>query len=176
MGFWSWLRDVLAPPRPPPKLPPPRREPRSTAPPRDRSGYRPKDPVTFWRKSAAELKASRTIQTARGERVASKAEARIANVLAAIGMDYQYEPKMHGWWPDFYLPRHDLVIEYWGSDAPESPKRKAKIATYLRNGHNLIGLEPHDWRDLEETLLRRLYRYDKSVFERYRMSGQSRAR
>ena len=109
--------------------------------------------------------------SARGERVASKAERRIADLLDAIGVPYEHEPRLCGFRPDFYVPQWDLVIEYWGMDPPGSPRRRRKVAAYLHAGHKLVNLENEDWWSLEETLLRKLYRWDQGVYHRWRAAG-----
>lgn len=116
----------------------------------------------------AALQDGRTVPTRAGLAVRSPGERRVADLLDRLGIPYDYERPMHGWYPDFYLPRWDLIIEYWGSDPPGTPRRKAKVATYLRHGHNLIHLEKEDFPHLEDVLLRKLYRFDQGVYDRLR--------
>ena len=120
------------------------------------------------RKTWAQLEAERRVRTRSGRMVRSQGERRVADLLDELGIAYEYEPAMHGWRPDFYVPRWDLVIEYWGTDLPGTPKRAAKVATYLKHGHRLIHLERDDAPRLEEVLLRKLYRFDQTVYERAR--------
>ena len=110
----------------------------------------------------------RVLRTARGELVASKAEKRIADVLHAARLHYVYEPKIAGFRPDFVLPAWRLVIEYWGFDRPGSRRRRQKYAAYKRAGYDVVNLESEDWCNLEEILLKKLYRWDQGVFHRYR--------
>lgn len=112
--------------------------------------------------------AMRTEVSRRGERVASKAERRIADLLDAIGVEYQHEPRLAEYRPDFFVPRWNLVIEYWGVDPPGSPHRRQKVAAYKRAGHDLVNLETDDWPVLEDVLLRKLYRWDQDVYRRSR--------
>ena len=114
----------------------------------------------------AQLQAHRTVETGRGLMVRSSGERRVADLLDRLGIPYEYERPMHGYYPDFYVPQWDLVIEYWGMDPPGSPKRRAKVACYLRAGHKLIHLEPEDAPRLEDVLLRKLYRFDQGVYRR----------
>lgn len=109
----------------------------------------------------------REVPTLRGERVANRAEARIADFLHRHGYDYQYEPHICGFRPDFHLPAHNLIIEHWSrNDEDYLERRDVKIRAYLTSGYNLIGLDRDDWPRLEQELRRRLYRFDKSVYRR----------
>lgn len=73
-----------------------------------------------------EWHAGRSLQTLRGEMVRSPAEVRIANHLHKRAIPYEYEPMIQGFRPDFYLPEHGIVIEYWGMDERGSPHRRTK--------------------------------------------------
>lgn len=58
-------------------------------------------------------------QTIKGEFVRSKGEKRIADWLYSNNINYSYEPKLSRFVPDFFLPEHGIVIEYYGlRDAP----------------------------------------------------------
>lgn len=116
------------------------------------------------------LQSARTIRTRRGLLVRSHAERRVAELLDHLGIAYEYEPMMYGWYPDFYVPRWNLVIEYWGMDPPGSPKRRAKAATYRRHRHRRIDLEAEDSPRLEDVLLRKLYAFDQDVYRRARLA------
>lgn len=108
-----------------------------------------------------------TVRTERGEMVRSRAEARIANSLHRRGIDYRYEPEICGFRPDFYLPRWNLLIEYWGLDTPEyRERRRVKTAAYFAKGYKLISLEPAHYSVLEEELTRKLYYFDQDIYER----------
>jgi hypothetical protein len=122
------------------------------------------------RRQWASWQSGRTEVTLRGEVVASQAERRIGDCLHAAGVAYLYEPRIAGFRPDFYLPDLGLIVEYWGMDPPGSPHRQRKVAAYRREGYSHINLENSDWWTLEETLLRKLYRWDTDVFRRYRAS------
>lgn len=109
----------------------------------------------------------RKVPTLRGERVASRSEARIADFLHRMGYAYEYEPTICGFRPDFYLAEHNLIIEYWGrDDEAYRERRRVKTAAYRASGYHLIGLEASDWPNLEEELRRRLYRFDRTVYRR----------
>lgn len=57
--------------------------------------------------------------TLKGHRVRSKGEKRIADWLYSHNIKYKYEPKLSKFVPDFFLPEHGVIIEYYGlADAP----------------------------------------------------------
>lgn len=104
----------------------------------------------------------RTVPTMRGERVASIAERRIADFLHREGYDYEYEARILGFRPDFHLPDHNLLIEYWGLETEEYLlRRERKTRAYLAAGYHLIDLEPEDWERLESRLRRKLKRFHR---------------
>lgn len=104
-----------------------------------------------------EWHAGRSLQTRGGEMVRSPAEVRIANHLYKRGIPYEYEPMIQGFRPDFYLPEHGIVIEYWGMDERGSPHRRTKTRAYLSNGYALVSLEPGKDVPLERDLDRQLW-------------------
>lgn len=116
---------------------------------------------TSWtggRMTDREFEAGRTLLTEGGERVRSRAEVRIANALRRRGMRYQYEPRICGFRPDFLLPDHGIIIEYWGLDEPAyNQQRRRKTAAYLREGYKLVSLGPGKDVSLERDLDRQLY-------------------
>ncbi|OLS20196.1 MAG: hypothetical protein HeimC2_38200 [Candidatus Heimdallarchaeota archaeon LC_2] len=57
--------------------------------------------------------------TLKGHNVRSKGERTIADWLYSNKIKYLYEPKLSRFIPDFFLPEHGMVIEYYGlRDAP----------------------------------------------------------
>lgn len=90
--------------------------------------------------------------------VQSQGERRIADWLSAHGIDYRYDDKfqiIQGFAvrPDFYLPRYDVYIEYWGLDTTDYKigmllKRKL----YQQEGKKLISLYPADLPHLDTKL------------------------
>ena len=110
--------------------------------------------------------------TKRGETVKSKAEKLIADYFYDKGIEYKYEPTVeaHVWWvfneklgtPDFYLPNHDVYVEYWGLvDIVPGYYRKVmrqKMYRYRKHGIRFISLYPEDLRNLDQIFPRRLAR------------------
>ena len=75
-------------------------------------------------------------------------ERRIAEWLAAHGIAYRYDNRFriikgYAIRPDFYLPEHDLYIEYWGMDTLDYQigmlEKKKLTATPARS---IVMLEP----------------------------------
>ncbi|MCE7734464.1 MAG: hypothetical protein GPJ54_06275 [Candidatus Heimdallarchaeota archaeon] len=52
--------------------------------------------------------------TLKGHMVRSKGEKRIADWLYSHKIKYKYEPKLSKFVPDFFLPEHGVLIEYYG--------------------------------------------------------------
>lgn len=102
--------------------------------------------------------------TRSGVKVRSRAEQRIANYFDSIGLRYQYEKELLAGallkesisQPDFYLPDHDVYVEYWGlldiKDADEREKYSRsmdyKLARYRELGIKLISLYPDDLKNI----------------------------
>jgi very-short-patch-repair endonuclease len=115
-------------------------------------------PRASGRMTTQEFEAGRTLLTEGGERVRSQAEVRIANALRRRGMRYVYEPRICGFRPDFFLPDHRIIIEYWGLDEPAyNQRRRTKTAAYLREGYKLVSLGPNKGISVERDLDRQLY-------------------
>jgi hypothetical protein len=97
------------------------------------------------------LTADRTVVQSRGER-------QIADWLAAHGLPYRYDDKfqiIQGFAvrPDFYLPRHDVYIEFWGLDTTDYKiGMLLKQKLYQQEGKRLISLYPVDLPHLDCTL------------------------
>lgn len=96
----------------------------------------------------------RSVPTARGDVVRSRAEARVADHLHGRGFRYEYEPMVCGFRPDFFLPDYGIVIEYW---SPLSKNRRVKTAAYLREGYGLVSLEDGKGVSVERDIDRQLY-------------------
>ncbi len=108
------------------------------------------------------------VKTEKGEKVKSLAEKKIADYLYENGISYQYEKTMTTFpligkkisTPDFYLPGHDVWIEYWGlAEAKDRIKREEyqksmqwKMSEYKKHGVRLISLYPNDLWDLDEAM------------------------
>lgn len=103
-------------------------------------------------------------KTKQGFDVASKAERAIADLLAGWSIECFYDnkvPEMSGYRYDFYLPQHDIYIEYWGleGDLQYDRRRSEKKRLYNRLGLRLIELVPADETDLEGRLRQELRRF-----------------
>jgi len=110
--------------------------------------------------------------TLRGEKVRSRAEQRIANKLYRLGYQYEYERRMYGLLPDFYLPELDLVVEYWGLNSDDYLKNKRKkLAIYYRHHQKVVSLNPDRWADIERALVQSLWHYDKTINSRAKRVG-----
>lgn len=93
-----------------------------------------------------------------GVYVRSVSELCIANWLYANRIPFEYERTVS--FPltkesahcDFYLPEHDVYIEFWGmSNDPSYEKYKRwKEDNYLRNKIRLISLYPYDLKNLRD--------------------------
>ncbi len=114
--------------------------------------------------SAPLTEAELRYKTVQGFLVRSKAEREIANLLDRFGVECHYErpiPHGRGFLCDFFLPQHDVYIEYWGlqGQAAYDTTRKAKTRVYSENGLRLLELEPADERDLESRLTQELRQF-----------------
>lgn len=108
--------------------------------------------------SSEEWRAGRQLLTRRGELVRSRAEVRIANHLHARAIDYEYEPRICGFRPDFFLPASGIVIEFWGMDEPAyQDRRRRKTQAYRSAGYGLVSLEYGKDVAVERDLDRQLY-------------------
>lgn len=100
-----------------------------------------------------------------GHWVRSQGETIIDNWLYQNGHIHAYEHRIQRGQvfkkSDFYLPSHDLVIEYWGlsgNDKYEASKRD-KINFYKTNGVNFLELFPQDIYMISEVLKSKLSIY-----------------
>jgi hypothetical protein len=97
------------------------------------------------------LTADRTVVQSSGER-------RIADWLAAHELDYRYDDKFqiiqgYAVRPDFYLPRFDVYIEYWGLDTTDYKiGMLLKQKLYQQEGRKLISVYPKDLPALDSKL------------------------
>lgn len=101
----------------------------------------------------------KTIQAADGTLVQSDGERRIAEWLAARRIAYRYDNRFrivkgYAIRPDFYLPEHDVYIEYWGMegnlDYQIGMLEKRKL--YQQAGKRLVSLHPADKDRLDDAL------------------------
>jgi transposase-like protein len=97
------------------------------------------------------LAADRTVVQSAGER-------RIADWLSARGIGYRYDDKFqiiqgYAIRPDFYLPRFDVYIEYWGLDTTDYKiGMLLKQKLYQQEGKKLVSLYPADLPHLDTKL------------------------
>jgi hypothetical protein len=102
------------------------------------------------------LTADRTVVQSRGER-------QIADWIAAHSITYRYDDKFqiiqgYAIRPDFYLPRYDVYIEYWGLDTTDYKiGMLLKQKLYQQEGKKLISLYPADLPVLDKKLAAELH-------------------
>ena len=82
----------------------------------------------------------------------SEGERRIASVLDQYGIPFVYEPSLHIsaqnqprlYRPDFYLPTHNLYVEYFGrvGNHDYDQRTTQKLAAYEANNLNVLPLFP----------------------------------
>ena len=100
----------------------------------------------------------KTILTSDRTVVQSQGERQISDWLCAHGLDYRYDDKfqiIQGFAvrPDFYLPRYDVYIEYWGMDTTDYKiGMLLKQKLYQQEGKRLISLYPDDLPRLDTKL------------------------
>jgi hypothetical protein len=111
-------------------------------------------------------------RTKLGIEVRSGAERQIADYFQSIGMRYEYERELEArFWifrkkiscPDFYLPDHDVYVEYWGMLGVENRHERAKyersmkykMARYHQLGVKFISLYPRDLAHLDRAFRER---------------------
>ncbi len=104
----------------------------------------------------------KNIRTLDGTLVQSDGERRIADWLTAHNVAYRYDGRLRiieGFQvrPDFYLPEHDVYIEYWGMDTPRyMAGMYVKQDLYMHAGKKLISLYPKDKPRLDQVLMDKL--------------------
>jgi hypothetical protein len=156
LAAYGLVRSVR-PKRPPRRHDPPRRDP-----PRANTTYVPMQAADArWVPGGMgrdAWRAGRAFQTDAGDLVRSPPEVRIATELRRRGLRYEYEPLICGYRPDFFLPEHGVIIEYWGLDEKDyNQRRRRKTARYLSAGYKLVSLEPGKGISVEEDLRRQLH-------------------
>ncbi len=87
----------------------------------------------------------------------SNGERAIAEVLTKYNVDFVYEhpllikeqkendgEKLRIWYPDFWLPRYSIVIEFWGREGDPSydKGKKAKLSAYRKLNIDCISVKP----------------------------------
>ena len=108
-----------------------------------------------------------TLRTIDGHLVRSRAELLIDNWLYTSSIVHAYEkqvPVKEDLFCDFYLPKGDVYIEYWGLDNEKYQKRKRiKKQIYSKYNLNLIELTDNHIKYLDDCLSKFLLKYDISV-------------
>lgn len=105
-------------------------------------------------------------ETNRGETVRSRAEKQVADVLHAKEIDYVYEQtitlgrKKYKIKYDFFLPKDDIYIEYWGLEGAGGDtgqkyieRKEEKIGLYNKYSLKLLSLYPEDLENLEDAIM-----------------------
>jgi len=108
-----------------------------------------------------------------GKKYKSNGEKAIAKLLNQYGISFNYEPdiylkekdKRYIWHPDFYLPKYQTIIEYFGmrgyDNYDNGTKRKKKL--YYQNHYNLIPVYPETLKkDYQTYILKSLHNYQKN--------------
>jgi hypothetical protein len=111
--------------------------------------------------------------TLTGQHVRSKGERIIADYFTRHGIRYYYEATAttNDWVifkakisrPDFYLPQHNLFVEYWGLvDSPDPGTRdnyirtmRWKMAQYRKNNIRFISIYPSNLNNLDYNFRRK---------------------
>ncbi|HEA46957.1 MAG TPA: hypothetical protein ENH97_00915 [bacterium] len=97
-----------------------------------------------------EVDQKKILSTKKGEKVQSHGEVRIADWLFEHNIEYEYDQEKEIASeiirPDFYLPRENVVIEYWGimKDPNYKRHREDKEKLYRMEGMTLISIETKD--------------------------------
>ena len=100
-----------------------------------------------------EVTSQKTQKTEDGTLVQTNGEKIIADFLYEHGIDYVYDEskffhtsrsingkKEHRLRPDFFLPKFNIYIEYWGWEAIYGEHMNYKIAVYNESGNRLISI------------------------------------
>ncbi len=116
-------------------------------------------------------------RTLRGDKVRSNPEKMIADLLFTHDIPYKYEKTAYtrGLFgtlffskkigrPDFYLPTHNLYIEYWGLVDHDNPRKRAeyirsmkwKMAMYYKNKIRFVSIYPRNLQNLQWILFAKI--------------------
>jgi hypothetical protein len=103
-------------------------------------------------------------RTQDGHYVRSKSEVIIDNWLYVSKIVHAYEKKVpnidESILCDFYIPKGNVYIEYWGlDDGPYLIKKKWKLDIYQKNKINLIELTENDVSNLDDILAAKLRQF-----------------
>jgi len=106
----------------------------------------------------------RTFTAEDGHNVRSKAECMIDDWLYRHDLIHAYEQRLPiepDFISDFYVPKADCYIEYWGLEDYEQyrSRKEKKVNIYQKHGLKLIGLNDKDVQKLRYVLPKELLRY-----------------
>lgn len=104
----------------------------------------------------------KNIRAKDGTWVQSEGERLICEALESENIRYRYDERFrildgYAIRPDFYLPEHDVYIEYWGMDTTDykiGMMKKQKL--YQQQGKRLVSLYPEDKMRIKENLMHKL--------------------
>lgn len=99
-----------------------------------------------------------------GHYVRSKAETLLDNWLYHSGIVHAYERKIpigEEMYSDFYLPKGNVYIEYWGNNEDNRylTRKKQKIALYKKYNLSLIEIDDKDISNLDDILPQKILRF-----------------
>jgi len=64
---------------------------------------------------------------------------------------------------DFYLPKGDVYIEFWGKDTDKyNMRRERKLQLYKDNNYKVISIEPDEIKIIGDILQRKIFDYIKT--------------
>ncbi|MFC1802448.1 hypothetical protein ACFL0D_00610 [Thermoproteota archaeon] len=99
------------------------------------------------------------VTTLENVNVKSYSEKKLADYFTRNNIKYIYEPGMRYLHadPDFYLPEHDIYVEFWGLLDAKDPvtaynyekKMKRKMAIYHKNNIKFISIYPRNLENLD---------------------------
>ncbi len=106
-------------------------------------------------------------------RVRSRKEREIAEALRELGIEYEYEKPLRvgdkAFRPDFFLPRYNVYIEYWGlagSDPQYTAVMKAKQKFYSEHKVRVINIYPRHTKDFKSYLRKSIESLERQSKER----------
>lgn len=108
-------------------------------------------------------------RTADGHQVRSRAEVMIDDWLYRNEIIHAYERKLpirENLYSDFYLPKGNVYIEYWGYNSDNQTyeyRKRKKIAIYRKYSLNLIEMNDDDIRNLDDILPNKLLKFGIQV-------------
>ncbi len=113
----------------------------------------------IWRRLRPQTKGIPSV-TLKGEKVKSKAEKRISDYLYQNGIKYKYEKPVRVWfgtkklYPDFYLPKYKVYIEYFGMMDNKKYRKSAewKMRMYKKSRIKVRTLDNSHYNALEYNL------------------------